>query len=104
MYVIIWEYQVKADRTDEFEQIYHSNGAWEELFRKGTGYISTDLLRHKMHPQKYITLDRWDSAKDYEAFRAQCKKEYETLDAQCEGLTERETLLGKWESINNETR
>jgi len=104
MYVIIWEYQVKADRTAEFEQIYHSNGAWAELFRKGNGYISTELLRDEMNPQKYITIDRWNSIEDYETFRAQFKKEYEILDAQCEGLIEHEILLGKWESVNNETR
>ena len=104
MYVIIWDYQVKVDHTAEFEQIYYSNGAWTELFRKGTCYINTELLRDEMNPQRYITIDRWDSAEDYEAFRTQFNKEYKALDAQCEGLTERETLLGKWESVNNETR
>lgn len=104
MYVIIWEYQVKADRIMEFEKIYSSNGAWTELFRKGSGFISTELLHDEMNPQRYITIDRWASAKDYEAFQAQFKKEYETLDAQCEELTEHESLLGKWESVSNETR
>ena len=100
----MWEYQVKADRIPEFEKIYHSNGAWAELFRKGTGYISTDLLRDETKPNRYITIDYWDSAESYEAFHSQFKKEYETLDAQCEGLTEHEILLGKWEFVNNETR
>ena len=104
MYVIIWKYQVRTDRTIEFEQIYHSNGVWVELFRKGNGYINTDLLRDKIPPQKYITIDQWHSAEDYEAFHTEYKKEYETLDAQCKGLTEQESLLGKWESVNYETR
>ena len=104
MYVIIWEYQVRADRTAEFEKIYKSNGTWAELFRKGTGYISTELLRDKMQPQKYITVDQWHSAEDHETFYALYKKEYEALDAQCEGLTERESLFGKWETVKYETR
>jgi heme-degrading monooxygenase HmoA len=104
MYVIIWEYQVKADRGHEFEQIYHSNGVWAELFRKGTGYISTELLRDETNPNRFITIDRWDSAESYEAFHSQFKKEYETLDVQCKELTEHEILLGKWETVNYETR
>ena len=104
MYVIIWEYQVQAARLIEFEKFYRSNGAWAELFRKAPGYISTELLHDATNPQRFITIDRWDSAESYEAFHSQFKKEYETLDAQCEGLTEHETLLGKWESVNNETR
>ncbi|MEO7840047.1 MAG: antibiotic biosynthesis monooxygenase [Anaerolineales bacterium] len=104
MYVIIWEYQVKVDRINEFEKVYNSNGAWAELFRKGNGYFSTELLHDETQPQRYITIDRWDSAQEYAAFHAQFNNEYETLDSICEDLTERETLLGKWESVNNETR
>ena len=104
MYVIIWEYQVKVYSTAEFEQIYDSSGAWAELFRKATGYISTELLRDETNPQRYITIDCWESAERYEAFHMQFKKEYEALDTQCEGLAEHEILLGKWESVNNETR
>ena len=104
MYVIIWEYQVKADRVVEFERIYASNGAWAELFRKEQGYLGTELLRDSTHPHRYLTIDRWTSSEDYESFRSQWKSEYATLDAQCEGLTIQETLLGMWESITYETR
>lgn len=104
MYVIIWEYQVKADLITEFEKIYNSNGAWAGLFRKGNGYISTELLRYETNPKRFITIDRWISAESYEAFLTQFKQEYGILDAQCEELTEHEILLGKWESVNNETR
>ena len=104
MYVIIWAYQVKAEQLVAFEQIYASNGAWAELFRKEEGYLGTELLRDSNRPQRYITIDRWLSSEDYESFRLQRKSEYARLDAQCEGLTEQETLLGRWESILPKTR
>ena len=100
----MWEYQVKADHIPEFEKIYHSNGAWAELFRRANGYISTDLLRDEKNPHRYITIDRWASTESYWAFHIRFKKEYETLDAQCEELSEHEILLGKWKSVNYETR
>jgi heme-degrading monooxygenase HmoA len=104
MYVIIWEYQVKAEQLVAFEEIYASNGAWAELFKKEDGYISTELLHDSNKPQRYITIDRWTSLGDYESFRSQWKSEYARVDAQCEGLTEQETLLGRWESILPRTR
>ena len=70
MYVIIWEYQVKADSVVEFERIYASNGVWAELFRKEDGYLGTELLRDSTHPRRYITIDRWTSSGDYESFRS----------------------------------
>ncbi|MGZ9166552.1 MAG: antibiotic biosynthesis monooxygenase family protein [Anaerolineales bacterium] len=104
MIIIIWEYQVKADRVAEFEHIYSSNGTWAELFRKAQGYQGTELLRDLSDLRHYITIDRWDTAEHYELFLSQRKIEYAELDAQCEGLTERESLAGTWESFFAETR
>jgi len=104
MYVIIWEYRVKADRVAEFEKIYSTTGAWAELFKKGKGFLRTELLRDEKHPHLFITIDQWASSEDYESFLSQWKSEYAILDTQCEGLTEQETLLGKWESVRDESR
>ena len=98
MYVIIWEYQVRAESVEGFEEIYSATGAWARLFQKSKGYLGTELLANESQPHRYITIDRWRSSSDYESFLAESKSEYERLDAQCEGLTEQETLLGKWET------
>ena len=99
MYVIIWEYQIKPEKQSEFEKIYAPQGAWAELFKKGSGYLGTELLRAEEHPQHYITIDRWDSEAEYKKFLAHWQSEYKALDKQCEGLTERESLRGKWASL-----
>lgn len=99
MYTILWEYQVKSNRCSEFESIYSANGVWVELFKQSAGYSGTELLRDETNPQHYITIDRWASKRDYEKFLSQYEKEYKELDAQCEGLTENESLIGKWETV-----
>jgi heme-degrading monooxygenase HmoA len=99
MYIILWEYQVKPEKRAEFEQTYASTGAWSVLFRKATGYLGTELLHDESLPERYITIDRWDSKESFEAFQAQFGREYKELDAQCEGLTENETFLGRCESV-----
>ena len=104
MYLIVWEYRVKADCTAEFEEIYGHNGAWVELFQKESGYAGTELLHDEQDPQRYLTIDRWDSEQAYERFHGQRRDEYETLDARCRELTESESLLGKWQTRDHETR
>ena len=96
MYIIIWEYQVRPEKQTEFEKIYASNGAWAELFKKGNGCLGTELIHSTEHPAQYLTIDRWDSEKNYESFLLQHKEEYKNLDVQCEGLTEKEGCLGKF--------
>jgi len=96
--LIIWEYEVQEDRVAEFEKIYAPDGDWAELFKKGAGFLGTELIRSTGHPKRYVTIDRWASSRDYESFRSQWKEEYARLDAQCEGLTQYENCLGSFES------
>lgn len=104
MYVIIWEYYVKPAHLPRFEKIYGESGKWVELFQKGHGYLGTELLHDSSDPGHYITIDRWVSFRDYQAFLSTWKEEYESVDAQCEGLADQEIPLGKWEPISRKTR
>lgn len=96
MYIIFWEYEVNKDRQSEFEKLYAANGKWVDLFKRAEGYLGTELLKDATNTQRYITIDRWISREAYEDFLTQWKEEYNMLDERCEGLTSRETLIGKW--------
>jgi len=97
MYVIIWEYQVRADDMTEFKETYSPTGAWAKLFQKSEGYVGTELLSDEEHPHRFMTIDRWTSSQAYASFLAECKDEYAKLDAECAELTEGEVLVGRWE-------
>ena len=94
MITILWEYQVKPDHLAEFERIYSPDGTWTELFKKGKGFIGTKLIQSPVFPNLFVTIDQWETMKEYKTFLSEWKKEYDALDKQCEGLTERESCLG----------
>jgi quinol monooxygenase YgiN len=104
MYVIVWEYEVKSEHLEDFEKIYGADGAWVELFQKESGYLGTELLRDPQKRRHYITIDRWVSSQANDSFLVRYQDEYEMLDAKCNELTESGTLLGKWQTIDHETR
>jgi heme-degrading monooxygenase HmoA len=104
MFIIVWEYQVRADSNAEFEEVYGENGAWVELFQEESGYADTELLQDEQDAQRYLTIDRWDSQQAYERFYRERRDKYENLDARCRELTENESLLGKWHTRDHETR
>ena len=99
MFIVLWEYQVGQEKQNEFMRIYAADGAWTKLFRKADGYLGTELMRDETQPARFLTIDRWESKESFDAFQAHFDKEYQELDAQCEGLTEQETLLGRWQSL-----
>lgn len=104
MYIIIWEYYVKPEHLEEFEEIYSSKGAWARLFQKSKGFLETELIQDEERSHRYITIDQWASSQEYEVFQSEWKTQYAALDAQCEYLTNKETLLVKGESVLRRTR
>ncbi len=104
MYKYIWQYYVKYDFIDEFEKIYGTDGAWVQLFKRGDGYHSTELLHDFTNERRYVTIDSWISRSACETFRKQFAAEFDELDNLCESLTEEEIFLGSFnlsgESLN----
>ena len=92
----VWEFHVPPPADAEFRRHYGPGGSWADLFRRSHGHIETLLLRDAATPGRYLTVDRWESAAAYEAFRERFADEYALLDARCEKLTTREVALGSF--------
>jgi heme-degrading monooxygenase HmoA len=72
--VHVFSYEVR-DAT-EFERVYGPEGEWADFFRRGVGYVGTELLRDVELPGRYLVVDRWDSAEAYNAFVSEHRDEY----------------------------
>ena len=95
----MWEYRVSPENVVEFYKLYGPEGVWVSLFRQGTGYLGTHLLRDRNDPDRYITIDRWESEDAFVRFRRAFAEEFESLDRKGEELTLEETPLGEYQSI-----
>ena len=100
MFVIVWEFRVPSDRVPEFERAYGADGEWAVLFRRGAGFLGTELLRDRDDPERFFTIDRWREGGDFEAFRATFGDDYAAVDKRCELLTVSETRIGVFESAD----
>jgi len=97
-YTYIWVFRADPEHVEVFRQYYGEGGAWTQLFRRARGYLGTQLLRDEKDPLRFVTIDRWSTVEDYEAFRASYASEYAALDCLCEDLTTEETLIGHFRS------
>jgi len=88
-------YVVKPGAEAAFERLYGPSGGWSALFRPAPGYLGTELLHDAHAPGRYVTVDRWESAAAYDAFRLESAAAYAALDRQGEALTETERLVGE---------
>ena len=101
-FATLWEFSVPPARRAEFEAQYGPAGRWTALFRQAPGYLGTELLRNRMDPQRYVTIDRWASAEAFRDFRRRFSAEYERLDRELEGLATRESPLGEYVPVGAE--
>lgn len=86
MFVRIWEYEVPADALPAFRAAYSAEGEWARLFGRHEGYLGTELYSGPDRETYFVTIDRWRTAQDWQAFRAEFAPEYQALDARFDGL------------------
>ena len=98
MYVIIWKFTVRPGLEADFAAAYGPEGLWAQFFRRGPGYVETELLRDALTPRQYFTIDRWESQAAFESFQARYADDYKAIDRECEVLTESEVKIGSFES------
>jgi [ribosomal protein S18]-alanine N-acetyltransferase len=96
--IIVWEFHVSDAKRREFETAYGTDGDWARLFRKGKGYLRTELYRNKAKPGRYFTLDVWQSRAAFDHFKQQNAAAYKALDQQCSTLTEEERFFAEYET------
>ncbi|MFT3808276.1 antibiotic biosynthesis monooxygenase family protein [Arenimonas sp.] len=96
-HLAIWEYEVRAGAEAAFETLYGPEGGWAALFRQYAGYLGTELLKDPA-TGRYLTIDRWLTASDYDAFLAVAASSYAELDAQGDALTASERRIGRYDA------
>ena len=94
MIEIVWEFVVKEEARGQFELAYGPGGAWSKLFARCPGFRGTTLLRDTKNPQRYLTIDIWDTLAQREQMLAERKDEYSNLDAAFADWTESKTEVG----------
>jgi hypothetical protein len=96
---IIWEFEVYADRVDEFLQHYSSEGTWAQLFQKSAAFKESLLRRDVDSSLRYMTIDGWEDRSGFEKFKQVFQSEYVALDQRCEMLTTAEQYIGTFETV-----
>ena len=97
MIAIVFRYDVRE--PEAFEGVYGPNGEWARFFRQGAGYIGTELLRDVEEFDRYVVIDRWESADAYNMFLTEHQEEHlrRTDDSRLYYL--QELRLGTFENI-----
>lgn len=98
-FVVVWEFRIKPGCEVAFERAYGPDGDWAQLFAKGEGHLSTELLADGKQADRYLVIDKWRSEMDYRRFKSQHGEAYLRLDRECLAMTQSENCLGMFASV-----
>ena len=74
MIALVFRYDARD--PEDFESAYGPNGEWAQFFRQGQGYIGTELLQDMDELDRFVVIDRWESADAYNTFVTEHQDEY----------------------------
>jgi len=97
--VIALIFSYEASDTGEFERVYGPEGDWVKFFRRGRGYVGTELLRDLEAPGRYVVIDRWESAEAYDAFVGANREEYTRRVDETAYLHQQELRFGTFDGV-----
>jgi heme-degrading monooxygenase HmoA len=97
MLALVFSYDVRD--PEEFERVYGPEGEWAEFFRRGRGYVGTELMRDLEVPRRYLVVDRWETKESYRAFVDEHRDEYMRRVDETAFHYEQELRLGTFENV-----
>ena len=59
MIAIMWQFEVKAGREAEFEELYGADGAWTAMNRHTRSYLGSSFLHDQNQVSRYIVIEYW---------------------------------------------
>jgi heme-degrading monooxygenase HmoA len=97
--VFVIAYTYEARNPEDFESVYGPNGEWVEFFRRGRGYVGTELLRELENPGRYLVIDRWESREVFDQFALEHQSEYFRRSEEARVYYLQELQLGVYENV-----
>ena len=93
----VWKFKPPTGREDEFQRAYSGSGHWARLFEQAPGYVGTVLLRPTKPGAWWLTIDRWETERHFDAFQSEFGVENPGLDRALEGVAGEEAFVGAFE-------
>jgi heme-degrading monooxygenase HmoA len=100
MIAIVWQFEVKPGREEQFEEFYGVNGEWTSVNRHSRSYLGTSFLRDQTRSSRYLVLEYWSEMVVYEEHKAYRSEDRQALDARRRDLVESVEPLGVFTALD----
>ena len=100
MIAVVWQFEVREGKEDEFERFYGADGAWTSISRRSRSFLGSSFLRDLAQPERYLVVEYWSEMVVYERHHADFADEVAELEQQRATLVSVMKPLGLFNALN----
>jgi quinol monooxygenase YgiN len=97
---LVWQFEVKPGRNDEFEAFYGADGPWTSLSRRSRSFLGSSFMRDLALSNRYLVIEYWSEMVVYERHHADFDDEVQALERQRGDLVETAMPLGLFNALD----
>ena len=100
MIAVVWQFDVHAGKSDEFERLYGANGEWTKLSRRSRSFLGSSFLKDIAHVDRYLVVEYWSEMVVYEKHLAAFSGAMKVLEKQRDSYVRRVEALGVFTALD----
>ena len=100
MIAVMWQFDVKKGREEEFEKLYGADGDWTALNRQTRSYLGSSFLHDQNRSSRYLLIEYWSEMIVYEQHRAYRSDVVASLEERRTALIEAVEPVGIFTALN----
>ena len=100
MIAVVWQFQVKPGKQQEFEQFYGADGEWSKLARRSRSFLGSSFLRDQAHDTSYMLVEYWSEMVVYERHRSSFVTDVRTIEERRDVLCDAIVPLGIFSALD----
>jgi quinol monooxygenase YgiN len=97
---VVFQFEIKPGREDEFEQFHGADGEWTALSRQSRSFIGSSFLREFSSPPRYLLIEYWSEMIVYEHHRKNLAAEMGELERRRTDMVSSTTSLGIYHALD----
>jgi hypothetical protein len=97
---VVWQFDVRAGKNDEFEALYGADGDWTKLSRRSRSFLGSSFLRDLAQPARYLVVEYWSEMVIYERHHADFGDEVQMLEQRRDQIVESAVPLGLFNALD----
>jgi hypothetical protein len=97
---VVWQFDVREGRQEEFERFYGADGPWTALSRRSRSFLGSSFLKALAQPDRYLVVEYWSEMVVYERHFADFADEIEQLERERAAIVDTMVPLGLFNALD----